>query len=34
MSALGLVADPSRDEVGLAIASEKLLKRMRLRGQR
>src|ERR1019366_2447261 len=30
LDGLGLIADPSKDEVGLAIASEKLPKRMRL----
>jgi hypothetical protein len=34
LDGLGLLADPSRDEAGLAIASEKLPKRMRLRRSR
>jgi hypothetical protein len=34
LDGLGLLADPSRDEAGLAIASEKLPKRMRLQRSR
>jgi hypothetical protein len=34
LDGLGLVADPSKDEVGLAIASERLPERVRLRRQR
>jgi len=34
LDGLGLLADPSKDEVGLAMASEQLLKRVRLRRPR